>query len=235
MQCGVFIHLKASSMQSRRHLCHYIYDPITCYVVTIVPQSLGGRCPAGCENLWGNVRRSKHHSYQNTSDDIVQLFERSECPKTPLQKNSHANCTYRGPCNCLRLTLVSSREERATDIETIDRVIDVPFPDERLATVALKALSVDKELSPLVTRTFEVVSPADTQANGHSMGSSKSVLQVTYRASTNRMLRVSVNGFFESLKLVVQVMEDLDVDVYNTEIKEELTKVQGLGEAAVGV
>jgi EKC/KEOPS complex subunit PCC1/LAGE3 len=49
------------------------------------------------------------------------------------------------------------------------------------------------------------------------------------------MLRVSVNGFFESLKLVVQVMEDLDVDVAMEEGHEELGGVQGLGEVAVGV
>jgi EKC/KEOPS complex subunit PCC1/LAGE3 len=61
------------------------------------------------------------------------------------------------------------------------------------------------------------------------------VLQVRYQAATNRMLRVAVNGFFESLRLVVQVMEDLDVDVAMGPAKEELTKVQGLDEAPVGV
>jgi EKC/KEOPS complex subunit PCC1/LAGE3 len=111
----------------------------------------------------------------------------------------------------------------------------VPFPDERLSNIALRALSVDKELSPLVHRTFELVPPAETQTNGNSNGSGRTVLQVTYNATTNRMLRVSVNGFFESLRLVVQVMEDLDVDVCTKEGKEELTKVQGLGEAAAGV
>jgi EKC/KEOPS complex subunit PCC1/LAGE3 len=115
------------------------------------------------------------------------------------------------------------------------RVIDIPFPDERLANVALRALSVDKELSPLVDRTFEVVEPADAQSNGDVAESCKSALRVTYRATTNRMLRVSVNGFFESLRLVVQVMEDLDVDVCSSEMTEDLTKVQGLNEAAAGV
>jgi EKC/KEOPS complex subunit PCC1/LAGE3 len=86
-----------------------------------------------------------------------------------------------------------------------------------------------------VDRTFEVVTAAKGHVNGDAMSDSKTVLRVTYRASTNRMLRVSVNGFFESLRLVVQVMEDLDVDVCMDEGKEELTKVQGLGEAAAGV
>lgn len=46
----------------------------------------------------------------------------------------------------------------------------------------------------------------------------KTVLETTYRATTNRMLRVAVNGFMESLGVVLGVMEELDVDV----LKEEL-------------
>jgi hypothetical protein len=34
-----------------------------------------------------------------------------------------------------------------------------------------------------------------------------------YKATTNRMLRVAVNGFMESLGLVLGIMEELDVDV----------------------
>ena len=111
----------------------------------------------------------------------------------------------------------------------------MPFPDDRLARIALRTLSVDKELSPLVDRTFDIVDPAEHQTNGDAVADRKTALRVTYRATTNRMLRVSVNGFFESLRLVVQVMEDLDVDVCMNEGKEELTKVQGLNEAAAGV
>lgn len=90
---------------------------------------------------------------------------------------------------------------------------------------------MDKELSVLVDRTFEVVS-----GTGEKSGwDGDMVLRVVYQAATNRMLRVSVNGFFESLRLVVQVMEDLDVDVAMGEGRETLGGVQGLGEAAVGV
>ena len=39
------------------------------------------------------------------------------------------------------------------------------------------------------------------------------VLCTEYKATTNRMLRVAVNGFMESLGLVLGVMEELDVDV----------------------
>lgn len=43
--------------------------------------------------------------------------------------------------------------------------------------------------------------------------SDQSVLRVEYRAATNRMLRVAVNSFLDSLALVMEVMEELDVDV----------------------
>jgi len=49
------------------------------------------------------------------------------------------------------------------------------------------------------------------------------------------MLRVSVNGFFESLRLVVEVMEELDEDVVMEGRSMDLGGVQGLGEVAVGV
>jgi EKC/KEOPS complex subunit PCC1/LAGE3 len=39
------------------------------------------------------------------------------------------------------------------------------------------------------------------------------VLRTQYRATTNRMLRVAVNGYMESLGVVLGVMEELDVDV----------------------
>lgn len=39
-----------------------------------------------------------------------------------------------------------------------------------------------------------------------------------YHATTNRMLRVSVNGFMESMKVVLRVMEELDVDVLEREL-----------------
>lgn len=41
----------------------------------------------------------------------------------------------------------------------------------------------------------------------------KTVLTTIYAATTNRMLRVAVNGFLESLGVVLAVMEELDVDV----------------------
>jgi EKC/KEOPS complex subunit PCC1/LAGE3 len=139
--------------------------------------------------------------------------------------------------NCTALMLDNKKCSRGggTDIK-ICRDINIPFPTAHLASVALKALSVDKELSPLVHRSFSLVSAASSPANEITGNShDTSVLNVVYRATTNRMLRVSVNGFFESLRLVVEVMEDLDADVAMDESSGELTGVQGLGEVAVGV
>lgn len=97
------------------------------------------------------------------------------------------------------------------------RTLDVPFPTARLASVALKAIAVDKELSPLVRRTFSTVAvPAnDTQ------GAEESVLRIEYKATTNRMLRVATNSFMDGLSLVLEVMEILDVDVLEESRKGE--------------
>ncbi|KAL6403329.1 hypothetical protein AUP68_12671 [Ilyonectria robusta] len=85
--------------------------------------------------------------------------------------------------------------------------LDIPLPTLRLATSALKALQVDPELSQLVTREFSVV-PAPESPDDDAR-----VLKVKYKATTNRMLRVAVNSFMDSLKLVLEVMEQLDTDV----------------------
>ncbi|KAK4202460.1 transcription factor Pcc1-domain-containing protein [Triangularia verruculosa] len=86
--------------------------------------------------------------------------------------------------------------------------LDVPFPDARLANVALQALRVDKELSALVQR---------------ELSAADSTLKVQYKATTNRMLRVAVNSFFDSLALVLEVMEELDEDVIEARKAQEKT------------
>jgi EKC/KEOPS complex subunit PCC1/LAGE3 len=77
----------------------------------------------------------------------------------------------------------------------------------------MQALQVDKELSPLVRRSFSIVPPATEVANGIAPEHEKTVLRTEYKATTNRMLRVAVNGFMESLTVVLGVMEELDVDI----------------------
>ncbi|RCI14967.1 hypothetical protein L249_6840 [Ophiocordyceps polyrhachis-furcata BCC 54312] len=78
----------------------------------------------------------------------------------------------------------------------------IPLPSSRLAATAFGALKVDAELSPLVSRRLSVVDD--------------SVLLVDYSATTNRMLRVAVNSFLDNVKLVLDVMEHLDVDVFSS-------------------
>ncbi|KAI1110516.1 transcription factor Pcc1-domain-containing protein [Nemania sp. NC0429] len=86
--------------------------------------------------------------------------------------------------------------------------IDVPFPTARLASTALQALQVDKELSPLVSRAFALAPSQNTEASTGLI-----VLRTEYKATTNRMLRVAVNSFMESLNLIIEVMAELDEDV----------------------
>lgn len=99
--------------------------------------------------------------------------------------------------------------------------LEIPFPTPSLASTALDVLSVDQELSPLVRRTFSLTSSS-------SSPDAQTVLKVDYAATTNRMLRVAVNGFFESLGVVIGVMKDLDVDVLERPGVESLEGVQGV-------
>ena len=118
------------------------------------------------------------------------------------------------------------------------RTISIPLPTHRLASSAIRALSVDAELSPLVRRTFYLTAPETTDnttlenapiessvvnpnaeasspavTDGKGAAERLTVLHTEYKATTNRMLRVAVNGFMESLGVVLGVMEELDIDV----------------------
>ena len=101
----------------------------------------------------------------------------------------------------------------------------MPLPTHRLASAALRSLRVDAELSPLVRRSFSLISEESSHEEFNTSRSDSfpdlvadrqailNVLQIEYKATTNRMLRVAVNGFMESLGVVLAVMEELDVDV----------------------
>lgn len=98
--------------------------------------------------------------------------------------------------------------------------MNIPFPSPHLASTAQRALAVDAELSPLVRRGFSLAKATSSD--------DLSVLKVEYAATTNRMLRVAVNGFIESVGVVIGVMKDLDVDVVYEPVTEGLEGVQGL-------
>lgn len=112
-----------------------------------------------------------------------------------------------------------------------DRTISIPLPSHNLASSALRALQVDQELSPLVRRSFSLTKPEPTpqlesasEANGVATEASDvdeealTVLRTDYKATTNRMLRVAVNAFMDSLGVVLNVMEELDVEVLSAEL-----------------
>lgn len=119
---------------------------------------------------------------------------------------------------------------------TVFRTISIPLPTNRLASSALRALQVDNELSSLVRRTLSLDVSQSHERNFYKAKSNditvgeergdvtsgqdtdiseeyRTVLRTEYKATTNRMLRVAVNGFMESLGVVLGVMEELDVDV----------------------
>ncbi|KAJ5887894.1 hypothetical protein N7495_007935 [Penicillium taxi] len=117
---------------------------------------------------------------------------------------------------------------RAT-ILTLIRTISLPFPTNRLASSALQTLDVDAELSPNVRRTLTLVAPSSQDSTEpqekkqkQDTDDSKTVLKTTYYATTNRMLRVAVNGFMESLGVILGVMTELDLDVLNAEAEAKL-------------
>ncbi|KAJ4409385.1 hypothetical protein N0V91_002742 [Didymella pomorum] len=105
--------------------------------------------------------------------------------------------------------------------------LNIPFPSSHYASTALRALAVDAELSPLVRRSFSLA------GDQREPEKESNVLVVNYAATTNRMLRVAVNGFFESAGVVIGVMKDLDVDVIREPVQESLEGVQGLVVAGV--
>ncbi|MCJ1229448.1 hypothetical protein MMC12_006115 [Toensbergia leucococca] len=107
-------------------------------------------------------------------------------------------------------------------------VLSIPLPTYRLASSALRALEVDAELSPLVQRSFSLTAPEYTTSRtvakhvndsrnliDHASpgAEERTILRTEYKATTNRMLRVAVNGFMESLGVILEVMQELDVDV----------------------
>lgn len=154
--------------------------------------------------------------------------------------------------------------------ENVDRTLHVPFPTNRLANAALRTLAVDPEMSPLVQRSFSLVTTlpdsnstiqGDTlnasllanaaptepvHALAHAVPKKKmepgakadhqdaAILKTEYKATTNRMLRVAVNGFFESLGTVIQVMEELDIDVVHKKGLDSLDGAQGVEQGLTG-
>lgn len=127
----------------------------------------------------------------------------------------------------------SPRTHSNSTTDLLSSVLSIPLPTHRLASSALRALQVDAELSPLVQRSFSLAAREFPYSTSNAQPSraleatevlnvlhmneageaEETILITEYKATTNRMLRVAVNGFMESLGLVLGVMEELDVDV----------------------
>ncbi|KAF1815300.1 hypothetical protein P152DRAFT_470750 [Eremomyces bilateralis CBS 781.70] len=81
--------------------------------------------------------------------------------------------------------------------------LTLPIPP-RHALIIRRAIEIDPEISPLVSRTFLYPPHPSPSAPLHPR------LEVTYAATTARMLRVSVNAFFSQLAVVLSGLAELD-------------------------
>ncbi|ORZ11200.1 CTAG/Pcc1 family [Absidia repens] len=71
--------------------------------------------------------------------------------------------------------------------------IDIPFPSAKLATIAMRVLSVDKELkTDQVKRTLEC---------------DDALLKIHFASVSAKMLRVSSNSFLEMVLMVTRTMD----------------------------
>ncbi|KAF9456762.1 transcription factor Pcc1-domain-containing protein [Collybia nuda] len=79
------------------------------------------------------------------------------------------------------------------NVDTIDRIIGIPFGSNKQATIAKQAIEVDAELqTQAVKRTLEV---------------KNEVLIASFSTLTIRLARLTVNGFLENVDLVVRTLE----------------------------
>ncbi|KAI9484331.1 CTAG/Pcc1 family [Zychaea mexicana] len=76
------------------------------------------------------------------------------------------------------------------------RKIEIPFPTNRLATIAQRVLNVDKELK--------------TDQVKRSLSVNDDKLEALFECTTARMMRVSVNSFLEMLTMVTRTMDECD-------------------------
>ncbi|KAK9474468.1 CTAG/Pcc1 family [Dipodascopsis tothii] len=75
--------------------------------------------------------------------------------------------------------------------------LQVPFPTARQAQIAYGAISPDPQVKPDQFVVDLVVED--------------STLNAKFSAASDRVLRVGVNGFFESLNVVLECLHELDV------------------------
>ncbi|KAK9456078.1 transcription factor Pcc1-domain-containing protein [Dipodascopsis uninucleata] len=80
----------------------------------------------------------------------------------------------------------------------------IPFPTYRQADIILRTLSPDPQLKH---------DQFEQMLSTEMTGEEECTLKADFRAVTDRVLRVGVNGFFESLGVAVGCLRELDYSV----------------------
>ncbi|EMC99340.1 hypothetical protein BAUCODRAFT_146301 [Baudoinia panamericana UAMH 10762] len=121
----------------------------------------------------------------------------------------------------------------------VKRSFSLTTVNQDSAADAIKDLTISSSSGSSDSKQLDAATTSKS-ANSGTFGDftddeSRRVLRVDYKASTNRMLRVAVNGFFESLGVIIQVMEELDTDVLHEKGLESLEGAQGIEQGMTGV
>ncbi|KAK9385895.1 CTAG/Pcc1 family [Lipomyces mesembrius] len=87
--------------------------------------------------------------------------------------------------------------------------LTIPFSTSRQAQIAYNAISPDPQLKP--DQFTQVLSVSDASGTSDELSAGR-ILVAEFDAASERVLRVGVNGFLESLGVVVGCLRDLDYD-----------------------
>ena len=101
--------------------------------------------------------------------------------------------------------------------------LGIRFPEARLAEAAKRSLSVDEEISDRVRRVFRIDDDVLAAGSGGNVANSGGdegggvtgagagaglVMRVDFEATEARLLRASVTGFWDMLKVVLKTMQE---------------------------
>jgi len=91
--------------------------------------------------------------------------------------------------------------------------IEVIFPTDLQAEQALQILQVDKEPTPRVSKSFQLVkeeAPKDTKTRGNDMVYK---LKVRFESKELKMVRVAVSSFYDYLTVVLKTFQEFDTTI----------------------
>lgn len=99
------------------------------------------------------------------------------------------------------------------------RILNIPFTQVKHAKYVEISLSPDKDLKPdQATRTFRILEGSEARAVKFPTEESQSVdistinavLEISFKAVSDRALRVTVNSTMDSLAVVLEAIESLE-------------------------